>query len=328
MPTAIRPLLMSADDVSHAAPSLREIIDIVEQAYCWDARGEVDVPAKVALHPHGPQSFLHAMPAWVGGLGALGMKWVSFFPGNAARGQVDSSALIVLNDPDTGVPVAIMEGMWITYARTGACAALAAKYCANPAPRRIGLVGCGGLGEWSLRCLAAVFSSIEEVYVASRHPESRAAFCARMHGEGNWTLVPVDDVRQAVEGMDIVISSVPKLQTHPVHGAWLSAGTLMIPLDVTGSWDDAVYASAQRIVCDHRGNLELAFQRYRPGLDIDQARLVDMQDIVSGDKPGRLSAPERILAFMTGIGSIDMAVAWEVFRRADKQNRGQRFALT
>jgi len=140
--------------------------------------------------------------------------------------------------------------------------------------------------------------------------------------------VPVDDVRQAVEGMDIVISSVPKLQTHPVHGAWLSTGTLMIPLDVTGSWDDSVYASAQRIVCDHRGNLELAFQRYRPGLDIDQARLVDMQDIVSGDKPGRMSAPERILAFMTGIGSIDMAVAWEVFRRADKQNRGQRFALT
>lgn len=327
MPAAIRPLLLSAADVAHCAPPLADIIDVVEDTYRRDAAGEVEVPAKVALHPHGPSSFLHAMPAWVGGQQALGMKWVSFFPGNARHGAPDSSALIVLNDPLTGVPVAIMEGMWITYARTGACAALAAKYCANLTPRRVGLVGCGGLGEWSLRCLAAVFPSVAEVFVASQRPASRADFCARMADQGPWTMTPVDEVRQAVQDMDIVVSSVPKLQTHPIAARWWSPGTVLIPLDITGSWDDATYERADRVVCDHRDNLARAFERYRPGLAIDDARGVGMQDIVSGRALGRAAATDRVMAFMTGVGSIDVAVAWDIYRRADEQKRGQRFDL-
>ena len=85
MVTPIRPLLLSASDVAQLAPSLPEIIDLVEQTYRMEARGEVEIPPKVALHPHDAQSFLQAMPAWVSGAPALGMKWVSFFPGNAAR---------------------------------------------------------------------------------------------------------------------------------------------------------------------------------------------------------------------------------------------------
>lgn len=324
----ICPLLLGAPDVAQLAPSLPEIIGMVEQTYRMEARGEVDIPPKVALHPHGPQSFLHAMPAWVSGAAALGMKWVSFFPGNAAHDLPTSSALIVLNDPDHGLPVAIMDGMWITNARTGACAALAAKHCANPAPRRLGLVGCGALAEWSLRCIAAVHPSIDEVFVSSARPESRRAFCAAMAAKGSWQLTPVDDVRLAVEGMDIVVSSVPKLERHPVRGDWWSPGTLMVPLDVTGAWDDAVYRVADRLVCDHRENLERALARYRPNLALDESRLVTMQDIAAGTVSGRQAPDERVLAFMTGVGSIDMTVAREIYRRALQSGRGTRFTFT
>jgi len=323
----VSPLLLGAADVAGSAPMLLEIVSLVEAAYRMEASGQADVPPKIGVHPGGPQNFLHAMPAWVSGSRALGMKWVALFPGNAARGFPDSSGIVVLNDPDSGVPVAILEGMWITYARTSACAALAAKYLVSGTPRRLGLIGCGGLGRWSLRMIGTVFPTIEEIFVASKRPETRRSFCATMAKEGPWQPVPVDDIRSAVEGMDIVVSSLPKLQQHPVLGRWWSPGTVIIPLDVTGAWDDEVYRKADRIVCDGTANLRQALERYRPNLAIDPARMVAMQDLAAGKCLARQAASDRILAFVTGIASLDIVLAWEIYRRAVALGRGFRFDL-
>jgi hypothetical protein len=101
---AIRPLLLGAKDVAAAAPPLREIIDIIEATYRMEAEGKADVPPKFGVHPGRSAAFLHAMPAWVSGAAALGMKWDSYFPGNLALGVPDSSSIILLNDPETGLP--------------------------------------------------------------------------------------------------------------------------------------------------------------------------------------------------------------------------------
>jgi len=318
-------LLLNQGDIAAIAPGCREIVSLVEETYRMQAGGGVEVPAKIGVYPHGSQSFLHAMPAWVGGQRALGLKWVSFFPQNASRGKAVSSGLVVLNDPESGLPLAILEGMWITYARTAACAAVAARALAAGAPRRLGLVGCGGLARWSLRMIGAVVPTIKEVFVASTRRETREAFCAAMRREGDWSLRAVDDVRGAVEGMDVVVSSVPKLEVHPVSARWWAKGAVFIPLDVTGAWDDAVYSTADRIVCDGAENLRKAFERYRPDLSLDPARLVSLQDIALGKASGRRGADDRVLAFVTGIASVDMALAAELYRRALQQGRGQPF---
>ena len=178
-------LLLDRADIEAVAPSLPEIVEVVEETYRMDGRGEVEVPVKVGVHPGRAHSFLHAMPAWVAGERALGMKWISYYPGNTARGFPDSSGLIVLNDPDHGHPVAIMEGMWITLVRTAACGAVAARYCARPEPARLGLVGCGGLGEMvspgdvgavslALGCLRRVADAGKPRGVLRRHGGRRA----------------------------------------------------------------------------------------------------------------------------------------------------------
>lgn len=320
--------LLSETDVAHLAPGHADMVELAAETYRMQASGKVDVPPKVGVHPHGSQSFLHAMPAWVAGAEALGVKWISFFPGNAAAGEPDSSGMIVLNDPHNGLPVAVMEGMWITYARTGACAALAARLLSNGKPRRLGLVGCGGLGRWSLRMIAAVLPSIDEVFVTSRRRETREAFCASMAREGAWRLTAVDDVRAAVEGMDIVVSSVPKLQEHPVLERWWSPGCVMIPLDVTGAWDDDIYRKADAIVCDGTENLARALERYRPNLRLETSRLVGLQDLAAGQGVGRRTASDRVLAFVTGIASLDIALAWNIYRRAVREGRGTQFQFT
>jgi ornithine cyclodeaminase/alanine dehydrogenase-like protein (mu-crystallin family) len=78
------------------------------------------------------------MPAWVNGAPALGMKWVSYFPGNFDRGLPDSTGIIILNDPEHGLPCCIMEGLYVTFLRTAACAAVAAKYLAPRPPKSLG----------------------------------------------------------------------------------------------------------------------------------------------------------------------------------------------
>ena len=78
--------LLSEKNIRSVVPTLPEIVALVEQAYRLDAEGKAEVPTKIGVHPDRANTFLHAMPAWVGDARALGMKWVSYFPGNFDRG--------------------------------------------------------------------------------------------------------------------------------------------------------------------------------------------------------------------------------------------------
>jgi len=321
--------VLSEQDIAASAPTHREMIEIIERTYrvCAD-EDAVQVPTKIGVHPDFPGSFGHAMPAWIGPEQALGMKWITYYPGNSRSGLPDSTGIMVLNDPDNGMPVAIMEGMWITYARTAACAAVAARHLSVPAPVRLGLVGCGGLGTWSLRMLGELFPSIAEVRVASRTRESRETFCRTMRAAGPWNLVPVDTNEEAVRGMDIVVSSISKMGVPQALESWWSPGTLIIPLDVAGCWDNATFELADRVITDGYAAFLRAAERSRPGLKLETDRHVRMEDVVAGRAPGRISPKERMIAIPTGVASVDMTLGWEIFRRAREAGRGTMVGLT
>jgi ornithine cyclodeaminase/alanine dehydrogenase-like protein (mu-crystallin family) len=319
--------VLSEQHVSTVAPSLRQIVDLVEDTYRMVGRGEAEVPTKIGVHPGWDGGFCHAMPAWVAPARALGMKWISYYPGNTKRDLADSTGLIILNDPDTAQPVAVMEGMWITYARTAACAAVAARHLANPQPVRLGLVGCGGLGTWSLRVLSEVFPTLKEVHVSSRTAQSRNAFCAAMQKEGRWKLTPADRAEDAVRGMDIVVSSIPKSGKPPVQESFWTSGSVAIPLDVTAAWDDACYSKADVFVSDGFEAFSRSAGRQRPGMALP-AHPVELSDVLLGRKKGRTSAAQRIMAVPTGVASVDMTLGWEIYRRAKEAGLGTVLALT
>jgi ornithine cyclodeaminase/alanine dehydrogenase-like protein (mu-crystallin family) len=318
--------LLSEKNIRSVSPTLPEIVALVEQAYRLDAEGRAEVPTKIGVHPERPNTFLHAMPAWVGGARALGMKWVSYFPGNFARGMPDSTGIIILNDPDFGLPCCIMEGMYVTFLRTAACAAVAAKYLAPRPPKRLGLIGCGGLGLWSLRTMAATFPSIEQVFVSSRTSRSREEFCAKMSQEGNWTITPVDDPLDAVRNMDIVVTSIPPGDVEPVTGEALAPGGLLIPLDLVNSWQDNVLPAADRVAADNPEHFAVQVQGKRATAFPALKPAVRIQDIVAGKSP-RASVSEHTLIAVCGIASTDVVVGWEIYRRAIAANIGLEFNM-
>ena len=124
-------LYLSRTHVEQVGVSMAEIIDALEFMFREKAAGRVEMPPKPGIHPR-PDSFLHAMPAYVERQGAAGIKWISAYPGNPANGLPYITGLIVLNDPDTGLPLSVMDATWITAMRTGAASALAGKIPGSP----------------------------------------------------------------------------------------------------------------------------------------------------------------------------------------------------
>lgn len=323
----IAPLMLSRRDIEALGVSMPEVLAIVEDTYRLQAEGKVQVPTKIGVTPDRPDSFFHIMTAWLGGRREVGMKWVSYYPGiDAERGAPDATAVIVLNDPDTGGPVAILEGMWITSLRTAACGLAAAKHLLPAAPRRLGLVGCGALPSSTVPTLGALAPSLAEITVTSRSEASRAAFAERFGADGRWEVRPVATIEAAVRDADIVISAIPQTAAQPGRGAWLKPGCLVIAYDVLGTWDDDALRRFDRLATDGLDRLHSVIDRNRPTAVLPE-RVTSFAELVTDPGAGRRSAAERILAVPSGPASVDVSVGWEIYRQARAAGVGTRVPL-
>lgn len=308
--------LLSLADVRAAGVDDQEALHLIRAAYEAEREGLVEVPLKQGTSGTRPHSFLDAMPAKVGE--ALGMKWVSYFPGNLTQGLSDSSGLIVLNHPEHGLPVCLMEGMHITFLRTAACAAVLAQQVMLRPPETLGLVGCGGLGKWSARMLKTAFPSLRRVLVSSRTLASRQRFCASLSTEADWELVPVEDVQAAVSQSDIVVSSLPPDSGRPLRASHFKPGAVFIPLDLVHAWQDDVLLQASDVITDSAGYLRRLLQKHRP----EVAHVIG-QGPTTQDKE---SLGPAVVA-VCGIASTDVVLAWEVYRRACRAGLGVEFDI-
>ncbi|MEZ4270652.1 MAG: ornithine cyclodeaminase family protein [Myxococcota bacterium] len=213
---------LSRADVEAVGLSMREIIAAVEEGFAAKGRGEVEMPPKPGLHP-GNDAFLHAMPAYVPHVKTAGIKWVAGYPDNPARGLPYISGLLILNDVDTGFPVAVMDCTWITAMRTGAATAVAAKYLARPESKRLGIIACGVQGQSNLEALATRFP-LNTVVVYDIRPEVAQSFAKRMQAKFDITIIVAATPQEVVVDSDIVVTSGPILKTpRPVIEAdWLA----------------------------------------------------------------------------------------------------------
>jgi len=134
-------LYLSRKDIETINLPMREIVDALEAMFKEKGAGRTEMPPKPGIHTR-PDAFIHAMPAYIPSLQSAGMKWVSGYPDNQRRSLPYITGLLLLNDPETGIPIAIMDCTWITAKRTGAATAMAAKYLARPDSTTVGIVAC------------------------------------------------------------------------------------------------------------------------------------------------------------------------------------------
>ena len=139
------------------------------------------MPPKIGVHTL-PDAFIHAMPAYIAAQKAVGMKWVSGYPENSKRGLPYIAGLLILNDAETGMPLAVMDCTWITAQRTGAATAVAAKYLARRESETVGILGCGVQGRSNLEALKVLFP-VKKARAYDVHPERSAKYAQEMSSE-------------------------------------------------------------------------------------------------------------------------------------------------
>jgi ornithine cyclodeaminase/alanine dehydrogenase-like protein (mu-crystallin family) len=325
---SLPPLLyLAAADVRAAMPPLEERLELAERALVALASGEGELPAKIAVHPRPAGSFVHAMPASLRGpdpsADRLGMKWVAGFPTNGERGLAAIHAVVVLNDPQTGVPTAILDGGPVTAERTAAVSGVIIRRFGPPATgsgRRAAIIGAGVQGNSHLPVLAALLPELD-LTVYDRHPERAAALAQRaLETPGVRTARVADDARTAIAGADVVVTCASfttpdRRQVMTVD--WLAADALVVPVDYATYCSAQVAREAALFLVDDLGQFLTAraeghFDGYPdPAMTIGAAI-----------RSGHRRPPGRMVATHLGIGLADVLFGAAIVERARRAGLG------
>ena len=318
-------LYLSRADVERAAVGITEIIEALEKMFLEKAAGRVEMPPKPGIHPK-PDAFIHAMPAFIPALGSAGVKWVSGFPDNPKFGRPYISGLIVLNDHETGLPLAVMDCTWITAKRTGAATAVAAKRLARPDSRVVGVLGCGVQGRSNLEAVAAVFS-LARVVAYDIVPAAVDRYRAEMSGILGLEIVAARSPEEAVKESDIVVTAGPLLKVPhaTIRPGWLRRGAFASLVDYDSYWSREALGETDKFCTDDIPQMDYYKSLgYFVGIPPVHA---DLSDLVAGRKPGRETEAERTMTCNLGLALEDMATAPLVYRRALAKGLGTRLDL-
>ena len=320
-------LVLSAAEVA-ALLDLDQLVDAVATAMDDFSHGRTSMPSRVAAVVDERHAMLLAMPAFLPSAGALTTKLVSLFPENTTAPT--HQAVICCFDPDTGTPLALMDGTHITATRTAAGSALATRLLARPSARVVSIIGTGVQARSHAHALSRL-AGIEVIQVTGRDPSKAAALADELHGVGIAASAAAS-IEDAVRTADVVC-----VATHAdepvIRRAWLRPGTHVnsVGYNTSGVGEiDVETIRAARLVVESRASA-LAPPPSGP-VDIHRAIssgaitaehvYAEIGELVSGDRPGRTDDAQLTLYKSVGVAVQDAAAAALVLANARARGGG------
>jgi ornithine cyclodeaminase len=319
---------LSGPDVEALALSDDEILGAVRDVLAQQGRGETVIEPRTHLFPGRASGHFNVLR----GVTAehAGVKVVGDFVDNHRLGLPSELALLLLMDPATGVPAAIIDATAITEMRTGAVTAVGGERLARRDSRVLGHIGARGTAYWNVRLLARVLPELEEVRVHSRRPESRSAFARRLSKELPVAVRAVDSWEECVRGADVVVEASRLVSPEPLLATeWIEPGTLIVPYGTVSAVGLDLLDVIDKVVVDdwsQAGVGPLGALRAH----VDSGRLSqdnlhgELGQIVCGDRAGRETAGERILLWHRGLSTTDIALGEALLRKAAASGVGTR----
>lgn len=311
--------------------SIEEVLNSVESAFKMKGLGKTQMPPKTYLFMKKYNGDLRTMPAFLEEDDVVSVKIVNVHPRNRENHNLPSvMATIVMIDPKTGAPLAIMGGTHITNLRTGAAGAIASKYLANKNPKKIGFVGAGAQARTQLMGLLLLHKKIEEVKVWSRTTKTALSFVKNMESIDNPVpkITPVKNIKSAVQNCDIVVTTTPSRKPL-VSEKWVNEGMHFncIGADAPGKQElDPTILTRARIVVDcekqafHSGEINVPLTQ---GIITKDDVYGNIGEIVAGLKPGRTSDEEITVFTSTGLAIQDAAAAKVAYKKALEKKLGE-----
>lgn len=300
-------IYLTRDDVRSLLPDWHAQIDVVEQTYVDMSEGSVEMPPKPGIHPR-KDAFIHAMPAFLGRSDVAALKWVSGYPSNKALGIPYINGLLILNEAATGVPIAVMDCVEITAARTAAASGVCVRRWAPAGWKRAAILGCGEQGNYHSDMLRALNPNVE-IIAYDPNPERADALRGRTSTAAT--------VAEAVADADVIISAAPivKEPTPSIHSGMLKAQHLLLPIDFDAVVDRVVIDDAQIFLTDNVAQ----FEHYR---SIGHFRDWRAPQASVGDRVRAEGGADRVVCCNLGVGALDAAFAAVVDAAARTKDLG------
>lgn len=316
-------LYLSKQDVESLKFTMREIIEALDFGFVLRGQGKTEMPPKIGIRSVA-NAVIQAMPAHVQGV-ATGLKWVSGYPENPKRGLPYVTGLLVMNDPTTGVPIAVMDCAWITAKRTGASTAISAKYLARKDSKIAAFLGCGVQARTSLAALMEELPNLCRVSCYDIIPEAAQKFVQEMSRQ--WPQLQFNICSTATEivpDTDIIVTAIP-IVTHPappLHEGLLKDGSLAISLDYDSAWTSAAMRECIFVCDDIPQLLESKKQGvYFSGIPTEIH--ADLGALAAGNRAGRTSDAQKFFSMNTGIAVDDLVVARRIYDLAIQRGIGR-----
>jgi N-[(2S)-2-amino-2-carboxyethyl]-L-glutamate dehydrogenase len=295
----------------------KEVVELIEATYRLHGTGDsVNPPSYFLRFPDRPSSRIIALPASIGGPTRVdGLKWISSFPENVAAGIPRASAVLILNDHDTGYPFACLEASIISASRTAAFAALAADRLSRDRerPTRIGFVGAGLIARYIHTFLAGTGWSFDEIGVYDVAADSAAGFCGYLEQLGTAGRVTVhDSAEKLIRSSDLVVFATVAAEPHVRNQSWFEHNPLMLHVSLRDLAPEILLASTNVV-----DDVEHCFKANTSPHLAEQ--LTGNRDFLLGTledvMTARVTVPaDRPLVFSPfGLGVLDLAVGKYVY---------------
>jgi len=321
---------LSRADIEGLNYPMSSMLDTVDTALRLKGLGKTQMPPKPSIYPR-PNSVMHPMPAYVAEVDAAGTKCISGYPSNPARGLPYISGLIVLNDPDTGIPIAVMDAAWVTAARTGASVGVAARYLARKDSSVAGLLGCGVQARATLMALVEALPSLAQVRVYDIRRESADAYVREMSSQfPALDYVICDQAAGVADDADVITTAIPILEDpepSPLDLPMLKKGVLGVGLDYDVAWTQDAIRGCDKFLSDDIPQLMYGRSHSKHLQKIPDVIYGELGEVVAGIKPGRENNDERIFSMQMGIGIEDVVVAKSLYDAALNGSAGMRLPL-
>ncbi len=314
-------LYLSRADVEKVNLPMAEIIGAVEAVFREKGEGRVEMPAKIGIHPVS-DDFLHAMPAYVASPRVAGIKWVGNFLKNSARALPTISGLVILNDPVTGLPMAVMDCTWITAKRTGAASAVAGKFLARADAEVLAIIGCGVQGRSHTEAMRVQFPRLRRVVAYDATPASLSRYLHDVQAEHGAPVAAASHTEAAVREADIIVTATEiRKQAAPIiRPEWIKPGAFCMPVDFDSQFTPEAIRAMDLLYTDDTAQMD-----YYRSVGYFQATPKvqgDLGEVVAGRKPGRTGPVQRTMAMHLGLAIEDMVTAVRIYDRAVAQGIG------
>ncbi len=304
---------------------MKEALEVVEEAFRQHGLKKVQMPPKLYLYFKKHNGDLRTMPAYLEEQDITGVKIVNVHPDNPKKGLPTVMALVILNSTETGAPIAVMDGTYLTNMRTGAAGGVAVKYLARKNAKTVGFVGTGNQAVTQLLGIKEVID-IEEIKATSTQEKHTLAFKKEIEKIISCDIVPKKSVKEVCD-CDIIVTTTPSREPI-VMNEWISDGTHInaIGADAPGKeeLDPKILKRARGVVDDipqasHSGEVNVPLSKK---LISEKDICCEIGEVVAGKKKGRMKDSDITVFDSTGLAIQDVATADMVYRKALEANMG------